>query len=151
MVTVRHKIIKELKNNLEGYNWRTLDSPLLYAGRTRFDTEDEPLPIVTIVAGLEYDIEQTAYNTNFRKLPVEISALVSLEDGAETTEICEPVFGELEKAVFNKRIEINEQTFNIYLRGGGIADYPEQLGSAVLIITLSVDIHYETVIGNPSL
>lgn len=152
MVTLRKNLINGLKTRLENYSWTVLESPSVFAGRTRFDPEEDPLPIITIIAGTEDGTEQTAYKTNFRTMPLEVTALISLEDSKEAFDIGESVFGELEKACFSGGpLIIGEDSYFFESRGGGIVDYPDQLGPAMLTITVSLELPYETEIGEPGI
>jgi len=152
MVTLRKQIIESLKTRLTEYTWSVLDAPAVYSGRTRFDPDDEPLPVVTIIAGMEDGIEQTAFRTNFRVMPLEVTALVGIEDAKEAFDIGEDIFGKLERACFSGgSLIVNEEDYFLGLRGGGIVDYPDQLGAAILTITVSLEIEYETEIGVPEI
>ncbi len=155
-LTVRHRLIEAMRERIEEYSWQTID-PDVHVGRTIFNPDDDPLPIVTVVAGLE-DSERTRYGTDRRTMSLDISALVSLDNGADTTEACEPIFGDLHKAVFNggelaltsgegeaERVDY----FSIEYRGGGIVDYPGAPGPAIVTIAVSVAVSFETVTGDP--
>jgi len=154
--TIRHQLIDEMQERLENYSWSDID-PQVFAGRTIFDPTSDPLPVITVVAGLE-DSERTRYGSDRRTIPMDISALVSLEDGADVTEVAEPIFGELHKAVFNggelaltfgEGVDERIDYFPIEYRRGGIVDYPGAPGPAIITIVVSVAVSLETVTGDP--
>jgi len=152
MVTLRKTLINELKTRLETYTWSVLESPEVFTGRTRFDPDEDPLPLITIVAGIEDGTEQTAYQTNFRTMPLDVSALISIEDAKEAGDIGEDVFGELEKACFfGGPLTIADENYFLDFKGGGIVDYPDQLGPAMLTITVALELAYETGFGQPDI
>ena len=154
MVTIRQKILDALQTRME-----TIYPDDVYQGRTIFDPDVDRLPLVTIVAGVETSA-RTAYRTNSREMPVEVSALISLggdnDTGVETykdvTAACEPIYGQIEQACFHggSEIKIGDDYYQIEFRGGGIVDYPSEPGPAIVTVGVSLAVTYETEIGDPT-
>jgi len=74
------------------------------------------------------------------------------------TEVAEPIFGELHKAVFNggelaltfgEGVDERIDYFPIEYRRGDIVDYPGAPGPAIITIVVSVAVSLETVTGDP--
>ena len=149
MVTIRYQILQSLQARLQQYNFSTWTPEDVHVGRVMFDPDVDRLPLLTVVAGTDTS-NRSAYRTNQREMPIDVSGIVSLEDGADVTELCEPIYGEIEKACFNGgEIQIGENYFTIEFRGGGIVDYPSDPGPALVTIGVSLAVTYETDIGNP--
>ena len=148
--TIREQIISALQTRLENYAWTAWD-PSVFVGRSVFDpdTDADRLPVLTILPGVE-DSTRTKYRTDQITMPLDLSGLVSLEDSADVTELCEPVFGEMKKAAFNGgAILIGTDYFTLEYRGGGIITYPGELGPAIVTIGVTLAITYETATGDP--
>ena len=149
-MTIRQQILQKLQERLDQYNWDAWQPEEVHLGRTIFDPDNDPLPLLTIVAGTETS-NRTAYRTNQREMPVEVSGLVSLANGADVSEFCEPIYGEIEKGCFHGgAIQIGDDYFTIEFRGGGIVDYPSDPGPAVVTVGVSLAVTYETEIGDPT-
>ncbi|WP_028575029.1 hypothetical protein [Desulfonatronovibrio hydrogenovorans] len=147
-MTVRQQIIETLKARLQSYSWAEFE-PEIHAGRTIFDPDEDPLPVVTIVAGTETS-ERTRYGTDLRTMQIDVSALLSLADGKEAFDIGEPAFGELHKACFDGgEIQIGDDYVALIYTGGGIVDYPSELGPALITIAVTITVTFETATGNP--
>lgn len=147
-ISLRQKIINAVNDRLANYQWQQW-GPEVFTGRTIFDPDQDSLPVLTIVPGVE-ESERTRYRTDYITMPVEISGLVSLDDGADVYEICEPIFAEIRKAIFDGgQIEIGDDHYDITYRGGGIAEYPTETGPAIVTIGVSIAIEYETATGDP--
>ena len=157
-MTIRRQIIDAIADRLEAYSWTVFTAPDIHKGRMIFDPDQsiDPLPLVTIIPEME-EAEQSRYNNDLITMPVAVTCLMSLEDGADTYEICEPVFGELRQALFSGGpIEIGvddtdeeAELFPFDYRGGGIVSYPTEIGPAVVNITVSAVVKYESTIGDP--
>ena len=154
--TIREQIISALQTRLENYAWTSWD-PSVFAGRSVFDpdVDTDRLPVLTILPSVE-DSTRTKYRTDQITMQVDLSGLVSLEDGAEVYEHCEPVFGELRKACFyvsatdsSGAIQIGTDYFTLEYRGGGIITYPGELGPAIVTVGVTLAITYETATGDP--
>jgi len=148
--TVREQIIETLRERLATYDWQVFD-PTIWVGRSTFDPESERLPVVTLLPGQE-ESEPTPYGADHITMPVDVSALVSLEDGQEASTYGEPVFGELRKAVFSGNgiyIAYGEEYFSLSYGGGGIVGYPDELGPAVITVGLNLQVIYKTNKADP--
>jgi len=142
----RQTILEKLRDRLESHSWQTF-GPTVFVGRTIFDPDSDPLPVLTIVPGLESS-ERTRYGADRIDMPCEVSALVSLKDGRDVTELCEPIFAEIKQALFAPgQIEVESgddpQYVSITYVGGGIADYPGEIGPAIVTIVVQVRLHFE--------
>lgn len=149
-LTVRQKIIETLQDRLKVYDWQVFD-PVIWVGRSIFDSETEQLPVVTILPRPE-ESEGTRYGTNYIAMPIDMSALISLQDGQQASAIGESVFGELHSAAFSGDgtiIPVNDDNFSLTYSGGGIVEYPDELGPAVITIGLTLHVTYETYTGDP--
>jgi hypothetical protein len=163
--TIRERLIDAVEVRLSGYAWTTLEEPTVHVGKAVFNTEEDeaypdrpvdPLPLFAVLAGPE-ETEQKRYGVDTNTMPVSITCIVSLEDGADVDAICEPVFGEMKKALFaGGHLEIGTEeagtepeAFPFFPTGGGIEDYPEELGPAIVKIQISAVVIYETATGDP--
>lgn len=148
--SIRTQLVEAIQSRLYSYAWGSFAPAGVYLGRSIFDTDSDPLPLITIVPGVE-DSEVSRYGTDLRIMPVDISAIISLDDGADVTAVCEPIYAEVHKAVFNdgNQIQIGSDYFSIEFRGGGIVEYPAETGPAVVTVGVSLEITYETAIGDP--
>lgn len=156
MQTVRERIINALADRLEAYDWQQWQ-PEIFTGRNMFDPEADALPVLTIIPSAE-EAEQTRYGTDLVTMQIDVSGLVSLPDEKTVSEDCEPVFGEIRKACFDGgTIDLTfgegaDEITNYYklqYTGGGIIDYPSELGPAIVTIGVTLAITYETNIGDP--
>ena len=146
--TIREQIIAALQTRLENYAWE-MWNPEIYVGRSIFDPDTDPLPVLTILPSVE-EAARTRYGTDQITMQVDLSGLVSLADGASVTEDCEPIFGEMRKAAFSGgEIQIGNDYVAMAYTGGGIMDYPSELGPAIVTIGVTLAITYETNIGDP--
>lgn len=159
--TTRERIAYALRDRLAAYPWETWQ-PDVYVGRSVFDPDQDPMPVLTIVPGVE-NAEQSRYGTDLVDLTLDLSALVSLADGQDVTAQCEPIFGEIRRACFaGGAISLDhtytddggaEQTatnhYALQYRGGGILDYPAELGPALVTVGVTLATTYETDIGEP--
>lgn len=150
MDSIRLRLARAIKARFVDANFDTFTPAGVFLGRSTFDPDTDPLPLITIVPGVE-DSSVTKYGTDERTMPVEVSALISLSDGADVTEICEPIYAEIHQAVFfdGFQIQLGSDYFNIEFRGGGIVEYPTETGPAIVTVGISLDIAYETAIGDP--
>ena len=146
--TIREQIIAALETRLKNYNWQQWD-PDIFVGRSVFDPDVDPLPVLTILPSVE-EAARTRYGTDQITMQVNLSGIVSLADGASVTEDCEPIFGEMRKAAFSGgEIQIGTDYVAMAYTGGGIMDYPSELGPAIVTIGVILAITYETNIGDP--
>ena len=150
MVTIRHLLLTKLQERLSQFNFSTWSPEEVHIGRTMFDPDVDRLPLLTVVAGTDTS-NRSAYRTNQREMQVDVSGIVSLDDGADVTELCEPIYGEIEKACFHGgEIQIGDNYYSIEFRGGGIVDYPSDPGPALVTVGVSLAVTYETDIGDPT-
>ena len=163
--TIRMQLIEEIEARLDDFSWTTLTDPSVFVGRSIFNTESDPdnpdldvdpLPLFAILAGME-DTEQRRYNIDTDTMPVSITCIVSLEDGADAYTICEPIYGEMKKALFEDGdLELGTEdsgseieAFPFFRTGGGIEEYPSEFGPAIVKIIISAVVKYETTTGDP--
>ncbi len=142
----RQTILEKLRDRLEAHSWEAF-APTVFVGRTIFDPDSDPLPVLTIVPGLETS-EPTRYGADRIDMPCDVSALVSLKDGQEVTELCEPIFAEIKSALFGPgQIEIasgeDPQYVSITYAGGGIADYPSEIGPSTVTIVVQARLRFD--------
>ncbi len=148
MNTIRQQILNILQTTLQDYPWHQVTPEAVHIGRTSFDPDTDTLPLITIVPGLETS-DVTRYRTNECVMPIGVSALVSTDGGGGASIIGEAVFGELHKALFSNLNALMDLG-SISYTGGGIAEYPDTpAGKAIITIGVNLDVHYETLIGNP--
>lgn len=146
--TIRQQIIQALENRLAAYTWIEID-PEVSTGRVIFDPDTDPLPVITIVAGVETS-ERTRYGSDKRTMPVDVSALISISDAKDAFEIGEPALGELHKACFHGgELPVGDDFVSLAYTGGGIVDYPGELGPAIITIAVTLSVIFETDSGNP--
>ena len=159
--TIREKIIDAIYDRLNDYAWTTLTDVGIFRGRSIFDpaNPDEQLPLITILPGQE-ESTRTKYGTDDRNTQVSITCLMSLEDGTEVDALCEPVFGEMQAALFGEgpiiidegdSTAVDDREVAFQYRGGGIVEYPQELGPAIITITITAEFAYECPAGNPYL
>lgn len=171
--TIRERILEKLKSRLSDHTWTTLYEsdgdggrqtvqPNIFVGRSIFDPDAWPdrdrLPLVTVVAGME-DAGQSQYAADIITMPVDVSALISLEDATDVFDECEPIFGELRSVVggddghitltMGEGDDAEDQYFPIHYTGGGIADYPTELGPTIITVVMSCSVTYATATGDP--
>ena len=133
--------MEALRDHLERYPWRTF-GPAVYLGRSIFDPDDDPLPVLTIMPGQE--TAEQSYQSSRVTLPVDVSALVSLDDGQKILFVCEPVLSEIKTALFAQPIAVSTELFPFTYLGGGIADYPSELGPFIATIGVQAQVQYIT-------
>ena len=163
--TIRMQLIEEIESRLNNFSWTTLTDPSVFVGRSIFNTEADPdnpdlevdpLPLFAILAGVE-DTEQKRYGIDTDTMPVSITCIVSLDDGADAYAVGEPVYGEMKKALFaDGHLELGTEdsgteveAFPFFRTGGGIEEYPSELGPAIIKIIISAVVIYETATGDP--
>jgi hypothetical protein len=154
--TIREQIIDAIADRLTDFTWTAITTPSIFIGRSIFDPEVDEMPLVTMLAGQE-DSERTRYGIDSITMPVSVSCLISLEDGAAVDSIAEPVFGEMKEALFaGGPIDLGfedsgeeVEAFPFVYAGGGLVDYPSELGPAIINITISAVVKYETATGDP--
>ena len=137
----RQPILTALHAYLESYSWQSF-SPVVHLGRSVFDPERDPLPVLTILPGQE--TAEHRYGYDQITLDIGVSALVSLKDGQDILEICEPVFAELKTALFTGVLTVVEEQFTLSYTSGGISDYPPELGPYVATIGINAQLQYTT-------
>lgn len=153
--TIRHRIIEALASRLEDYSWDEIE-PEIHVGRTTFDPDYDPLPVVTVVARPD-ESELTMYRADRRTMTLDVSVLIALDDAKEAGATGEALYGELHKAVFDGgalSLEFTDpeetEYFPLEFQGGGIADYPDTpSGPAHVTIAVTVSVTFETAHGDP--
>ena len=137
----RQPILTALHAYLEAYNWQTFQ-PEVHLGRSVFDPDRDPLPVLTILPGQE--TAEHRYGYDQITLDIGISALVSLANGQDILEICEPVFAEIKTALFTGILQVMDEQFTLQYTSGGISDYPPELGPFVATIGVNAQLQYTT-------
>ena len=144
----RQPILTALHAYLEAYNWQTF-SPEVYLGRSVFfpgskdDPGPDPLPVLTVLPGQE-TAEHRYGGYDQITLDIGISAFISLDDGQDILEICEPVFAEMKKAMFTGVLTVATEQFTLQYTSGGILEYPPELGPFVAQIGVNAQLQYTT-------
>ena len=143
--TIREKIIKHVLATLAGYvSFVSIPSPGVSRGRQVFDPDVDPLPVIAVLPGIE-EAARTRYGTTHCIMPIDISCLISLDEN-NPSELGEAVLGELITAALSS---LPGDAEDLSYTGGGIGSYPDQLGQAVLSVGITIDVQYETDIGDP--
>ena len=146
------KLIAAASLRLSGYAWTALTSPSFHIARRVFDYDVNPLPVISTIPSME-DAAQTRYKNNSVNLPIAFTCLLAIEDGKDVHAICEPILGEMETALFAAGpltiAGIDDTYFAFNYLGGGVVDYPDELGPAEILITISAEILYSKVAGDP--
>lgn len=140
-VSARMQILEALRDHLDQYPWRTF-VPAVYLGRSIFDPDDDPLPVLTIMPGQE--TAESVYQGSLVTLSVDVSILLSLQDGQEVLSVCEPVLSEIKTALFAQSITVSTELFPLTYIGGGITDYPSELGPFIATIGVQAQVQYTT-------
>lgn len=150
--TIRQQIIEGFAAHLSAWSWQSAPFAAVHTGRTVFDPELDPLPLITILPRPD-ESTATVYGMDSNTMLLDVSALLRLEapDGvaANATEVGEPVKGEMQAASFAIPTALADMVERIEYRGGGIDDYPSDLGQTIITVGLSLAVVYETKKGNP--
>lgn len=160
--TVRKRLIDLVETRLNNFSFTTFKKkedgsivqPDTHKGRIVFD-DTEPLPLIALIPSTD-DSKVNEYGNNAKTMPLTIAAIISLTKAEikDAYNITEAILGELEKALFDDgalQLSIGLETYDFAFQylGGGVADYPDELGPAVVTIGISSQILFETDIGDP--
>ena len=142
--TIREKIIQDVVASMTGATYTLLNGADIMRGRVLFQEEIESLPIITIIPR-EEEAEIGSYGQTVCFMPVKIGALAVI-GALNPSELGEAIHGELITAAM--RIETGHARKMAYI-GGGVEQYPDQLGQPVIAVSVNVAFEYETDIGDP--
>ena len=143
--TIREKIIAAMTSTLKNYSeYTTISSPDVHRGRIIFDPDVDPLPLISVVPRVE-SAEPTTYQTTDCTMPVDVSCLVPVGE-SNPSELGEAVLGELIKAALSA---VPSDAESIFYTGGGIDEYPDEMGQAVLTVGISLSVKYKTDTDDP--
>lgn len=157
-VTIRELIIREIKDLYENFTFESIESPTIYRGRQVFDPDTETPPLITILPRTEESIKE--YGMSEQGMPIDIVCLARM--GTENpSELGEEILGELILCVFGKNnpdvdgdpAKAGGLTLtyadSLDYRSGGIDQYPDEAGQAILHVGITVFIKYSTDMGDP--
>jgi hypothetical protein len=156
--TIREKIIYEITALFEGYTFVSITNPAVYRGWQVFDPDVKPPPLVALQPRVE-ECNRTDYGADERTMPVDIICLERIVD-QNPSELGEAILGELIACVFGKAVEEDgaiiklggmstDLADDVVYRTGGIDQYPDQLGEAILHVGITVSVRYTTLAGDP--
>lgn len=140
MDLTRFAALGALRDYLEAYAWTTW-SPSVHLGRSVFDPDADPLPVLTILPGQES--VEPRYGADRLNLPLDVSALISFADGQDLLEDCEAVLAQIKTALFAAPIPLGDHLISLRYAGGGLQNYPAELGPHVAVIALRAEWSYE--------
>lgn len=139
------QILNALHNRLTAHTWRTFSDerqPEVHLGRTFFDTDDEPLPVVTVIPGVE-SAERIAHGLDRITLPLQVTALVNFPNGQQAHLQARAIFLELKSVLYAAPLVIDFEPYTLAHQGGGF-DYPEISGPADIQITVNCQVSFST-------
>lgn len=142
--TIREGIIKSIVSALGAYSFTNLTGATVYRGRIYFDVTVEALPIIAVLPMPE-EAARENYFHSVCQMPVDLLCLVALGD-ANPSELGEAVLGEMIAAIMTAS---NGNADDIVYQGGGVTEYPDQLGQKVLSVLVRVVVEYRFDLGNP--
>ncbi len=158
--TIREKIIDELADLYTAFSFTSMTGTVgIYRGRSVFDADDDPPPLVTILPRVENN-ENSNYGMHEMTMPVDIICLAPL-GSSNPSVLGEAVLGDLIKCAFGVQgvdkdgdiAKVGGMTTtymdSMHYRSGGIDAYPDELGQEILRVGITVDIRYQTNAGNP--
>ena len=115
-----------------------------FRGQELFDPDVDPLPVITVMPGVE-EAERSRYGSTLCTMPVDISCLISFGEN-NPSELGEAVLGELITATLSS---LPADAEDMEYAGGGILEYPDQMGQRTLTAGIVINVKYETDIGDP--
>ena len=142
--TIREQIIKAMVTQLESATFETLLGATIYRGQLLFQTEIEALPIVAVIPR-EEEAGVTQYGSAIMLMPVVVGAILAIE-GENPSELAEAVHGELIAHAMGLSSALFQDM--VYV-GGGIEQYPDQLGQPLISVSITINIEYLADIGDP--
>jgi hypothetical protein len=142
--TIREKIIAAIVATLDTYTgFTTIVSPSVERGYENYDPDVDALPIIAVMPRQE-NIEHTEYQTHACTMQVDIYCLIKI-GAANPSALAEAVLGELIKATLSATP--TEASDMAYINGG--IDQYMDLSKTVLVVGISIEVKYETDIGDP--
>lgn len=143
--TLREKIIAHIVSTLDNYaSFISIASPTVDRGYEWYDPDVHDLPIIAVLPRPE-DAERTKYGTVSCTMPVDIYCILKI--GASNPSILgEAVLGELIVAALSAT---PPDASDMAYVNGGIDEYQDQHASSLMRIGITINITYETDIGDP--
>lgn len=143
--TLREKIIGDIVNTLDSYAaFSAIGAPTVERGYEKYDPDVHHLPIIAVLPRPE-DAERTQYGTTTCTMPVDIYCMIKIGN-SNPSQLGEAVLGELIMAALS---EIPADASDVAYVNGGIDEYLDQFGRSVLTVGITVQVTYETDIGDP--
>ena len=142
--TIREKIIAGIVSTLNGYaSFTVIGSPTVVRGYENYDPDVHEFPIIAVMPRQE-DVERTTYGSYQCTMQVDIYCLVKIGTH-NPSELAEAVLGELITAALSST---PSDVSDFAYVNGGIDDYMD-LSKTVLTVGISMEVTYETDIGDP--
>ena len=143
--TIRETIIKEIVATLEGFSsYSVLADPSIERGWEAFDPDVTPMPIIAVLPGIE--TVERIHGIDRCEMPVGIRSLFKFGN-SNPSAIGEAALGELIVASLSGGVPTNAE--DIFYSGGGVDEYPGDLGETLLNVSITVVVRYETDAGDP--
>lgn len=142
--TIRETIIQAIVDSVDGYTFTALAGADVYRGRIRFQEQLEDLPLISVIPRQE-EAGIGNYGQSLCTMEVVVGAIAAI-GAANPSELAEAVHGELIKAAF--RVAPADARKMAYA-GGGIEQYPDELGQPLLAVSITLAVEYETDLGDP--
>jgi hypothetical protein len=143
--TIRETIINAIKTGLtnNGSYEAIAPSPTVVRGFLVFDASVYPLPVISIMPGIE-DAQREEYGVSVNTMEIDIwCSIMTGQD--EMSEIGEAILGELVKAFWaSVPTGIRDYSYT-----GGGPSYPDGIAQKVLMTLASFNVVYETDLGDP--
>jgi hypothetical protein len=159
-LTIRAEIIQELFDLFEAFSFDAFGGtqPTIYRGVQRFDPDNDPPPLITILPKVE-EAQRTDYGMDEMVMPVDIICLARL-DTENPSDLGEDIKGELIACVFGKETTVagspvksggltTDYADDVRYRSGGIDQYPSDLDQPILHVGITITVRYQTNAGDP--
>ena len=142
--TIREKIISAIVSTLKNYaSYSVVASPTVVRGYENYDPDVDNFPIIAVMPRQD-DVERTKYGIQNCTMQVDIYCLVKIGTN-NPSELAEAVLGELIVAALSST---PSDASDMAYVNGGIDDYMD-LSKTVLTVGISIEVTYETDIGDP--
>ena len=142
--TIREKIIAGIVSTLEGYaSFSVIGSPSVERGYESYDPDVHELPIIAVMPRQE-EVERTKYGSYKCTMQVDIYCLIKIGTN-NPSELAEAVLGELITAALSST---PSDASDMAYVNGGIDEYMD-LSKTVLTVGISIEVTFETDIGDP--
>jgi hypothetical protein len=143
--TIRETTIKAIRTGLENFgSYEAIaPSPTVVRGFLVFDASVYPLPVISIMPGIE-DAEREEYGVSANTMSIDVwcSIMAGQEEMSETGEA---ILGELVRAFM---ASVPTHVRDAFYTGGG-PSYPDGIAQKVLMTLASFNVVYETDLGDP--